>query len=191
MKDVGNLNRPSDSWENSKKSGLEKMAKGRGQGLRAKAPPTLSLLLFSTFVFLRSLFCATVHYAWNRLVHSGPESFFQCQCKGSIDVHLGAFDIFKAHTHAATIPALALVKRRFFFFLFSVVLWRKVFSDWFLMMVFHRRSKRVKIFSETFLTKYLQKSDSNTSKLTSILLHNYQKEKSRKKKESVLIRSIS
>ena len=27
------------------------------------------------------------------LVHSGPESFLQCCCKGSIDVHLGAFDI--------------------------------------------------------------------------------------------------
>ena len=40
--------------------------------------------------------------------------FFQCRCKGSIDVHLGAFDILKAHTHAAAIPALALVKRHFF-----------------------------------------------------------------------------
>ena len=83
----------------------------------------LSLLLSSTFVFLRSLFRATVHYplstvhyAWNTLVHSGPESFFQCRCKGSIDVHLGAFDILEAHTHTATIPALALVKRHFFFF---------------------------------------------------------------------------
>ena len=37
---------------------------------------------------------------------------------GSIDVHLGAFDILKAHTHAATIPALALVKRHFFFTVF-------------------------------------------------------------------------
>ena len=111
-------NRPSDSWEKAKKSEVEKMAKGRGQGERAKDPRILSLLLSSTFVFLRSLFCATVHYAWNRLVHSGPESFFQCQCKGSIDVHLGAFDIFKAHTHAATIPALALVKRHFLFFCF-------------------------------------------------------------------------
>ena len=74
------------------------------------------------------------------LVHSWPESFFQCGCKGSIDVHLGAFDILKAHTHAATIAALALVKRQFFC-----------------------RSKRVKIFSETFVTKYLYKGDSNTS----------------------------
>ena len=85
------------------------------------------LLLSSTFVFLRSPSRATVHYplstihyAWNSLVHRGPESFFQCRCKGSIDVHLGAFDIFKssyqAHTQAATIPALALVKRHFFFY---------------------------------------------------------------------------
>ena len=63
------------------------------------------LLLSSTFVFLRSPFRATVHhplsnihYAWNRLVHRGPESFFQCRCKGSIDVHLGAFDNFKSYS---------------------------------------------------------------------------------------------
>ena len=55
------------------------------------------------------------------------------------------------------------------------------------MMVFHRRSKRVKIFSERFLTKYLYKRDSNTSKRTCILIHNYLKEKTSKKKESVLI----
>ena len=71
--------------------------------------------------------------------------------------------------------------------LFSFLLWRKVFGDLFLMMVFHRRSKRVKIFSETFVTKYLYKRDSNTSKRTCILIHNYLKEKTRKKKGSVLI----
>ena len=85
------------------------MGLGREGERTSFPPPTLSLLLSSTFVFLRSLFCATVHYAWNRLVHSGPESFFQRQCKGSIDVHLGAFDILIVHTHAATTPALALV----------------------------------------------------------------------------------
>ena len=42
------------------------------------------LLLSSTFVFLRSPFRDTVHYPWNRLVHSGPDSFFQCRCKWSI-----------------------------------------------------------------------------------------------------------
>ena len=55
------------------------------------------------------------------------------------------------------------------------------------MMVFHRRSKRVKMFSKTFVTKYLYKRDSNTSKRTCILIdliHNYLKEKTRKKKES-------
>ena len=55
------------------------------------------------------------------------------------------------------------------------------------MMVFHRRSKRVKILSETFVRKYLYNRDSNTSKRTCILIYNYLKEKTRKKKESVLI----
>ena len=50
------------------------------------------------------------------------------------------------------------------------------------MMAFHRRSKRVKTFSETFVTMYLYKRDSNTSKRTSIFIHNYLKEKTRKKK---------
>ena len=95
---------------------------------------------FPPFSISHHYLLSTVHYALNRLVHSWPESFFQCGCKGSIDVHLGAFDILKAHTHAATIAALALVKRHFFC-----------------------RSKRVKIFSETFVTKYLYKGDSNTS----------------------------
>ena len=57
-----------------------------------------------------------------------------------IYVHLGVFDILKARTHAATILALACVKRHFF--LFSVLLWRQVFGDLFLMMMFHRRWKR-------------------------------------------------
>ena len=75
---------------------------------------------------------STVHYPWNRLVHSGLESFFQCRCKGSIDVHLGASDISKAHTHTAAIPALALVKRHFFsIFRFAKEesFWRFVFDD--------------------------------------------------------------
>ena len=55
------------------------------------------------------------------------------------------------------------------------------------MMVFHRRSKQVKIFSETFVTKYLSKLDHDTSKRTCILIHNSLKEKPRKKKEGVLI----
>ena len=97
--------------------------------------------------------------------------FFQCRCKGSIDVHLGAFDILKAHTHAATIHALARLKRHFFsIFPFAV---EESFCDLFLMMVFHRRSKRVKIFSETFVTKYFYKRDHNTSKRTCILLYMY------------------
>ena len=45
------------------------------------APPTLYLLLSSTFVFLRSPFLATVQYAWNRLVHSEPESFFNADVR--------------------------------------------------------------------------------------------------------------
>ena len=38
-----------------------------------------------------------------------------------------------------------------------------------------------------YFIKYLYKRDSNTSKRTCILIHNYLKEKTRKKKESVLI----
>ena len=168
-------NRPSDSRENGKKSELEKMAKRRGQGERAKEP--LFLLLLSPSYSLPRLFSSVLHsaqlstihyplstfyYAWNRLVHSGLKSFSQCRCKGSIDVHkLGAFDIL--------INALALVNKNATFFLFSVLMQRKVFGDLFLTMVFHRRQKRVKIFSETFVTKHLCKRDSNTSKRTCIM----------------------
>ena len=52
--------------------------------------------------------------------------------------------------------------------------------------MFHRRSKRVDIFSETFVTKYLCKRDSNTKKRICILIHNYLKDIPRKKKENVL-----
>ena len=150
------------------------------------------LLLSSTFVFLRSPFRATVHhplsnihYAWNRLVHRGPESFFQCRCKGSIDVHLGAFDIFKSSYSSCNYSCFSISKTPLFF-LFSILLQKKVFGDLFLMMVFHRRSKRVKMFSETFVTMYLYKRDSNTSERTCVLIHNYLKEKLARKK-SVLI----
>ena len=151
----------------------KKWRRGRVRKRGRKVLPTLSLLLSSTFVFLRSPFRATVHYplstvhyAWNRLVHSGLESFFQCRCKGSIDVHLGAFGILKAHTHAAAIPAgLALVKRHFF----SIFRFAVYFGYLFLTMVLHRRLKRVKVFSEMFVTKYLYKRDSNTLKRTCIM----------------------
>ena len=167
------------------------MAKGRGQGEGAKGPPTLSLLLSSTFVFLRSPFRATVYYPLStihcplRLEQASSQwarEFFSNgdarDLQMSIQEHL---PFLKAHDHAATIPALVLVKRHFF--LFSVLLQRKVFGDFFLMIVFHRRSKRVKMFSETFVTMYLYKHDSNTSKRTCILIHNYLKEKNRKKKK--------
>ena len=115
------------------------MAKGRGQGERAKEPREFLLLLspsyslprlFSSVLHFAPL--STIHYAWNRLVHSGLESFLQCLCKGSIDVHLGASDIVKAHTHAAAIPTLALVKRHFssiFRFAEEGSFWRFVFDD--------------------------------------------------------------
>ena len=83
------------------------------------------LLLSSTFVFLPSPFRATVHhplsnihYAWNRLVHRGPESFFQCRCKGSIDVHLGAFDIFKSSYSSCNYSCFSISKTPLFFFYF-------------------------------------------------------------------------
>ena len=89
----------------------------------------------------------------------GQTVFPQCRCKGSSDIHLGAVEILKADTHAATIPALALVKPTFF----------SPFR------------------CAAFVTKYLNKRDSNASKRTCILIHNYLKETTRKQKESVLI----
>ena len=164
------------------------MAKGLGQGERAKGPPILSLLLSSTFVFLRSPFRATVHYPLStihcplRLEQASSqwarEFFFQCRCKGSIDVHLGASDIFKSSYSRCNYSGFSISTTPLFF-LFSVLLQRKGFGDLFLMMVFHRRSKRVKM----FFTMYLYKRDSNTSKRTCILIHNYLKEKTRKKKK--------
>ena len=50
----------------------------------------------------------------------------------AIDVHLGVFDILKARTHAATIPALACVKRHFlsmFSFAVEESFWRFVFDN--------------------------------------------------------------
>ena len=136
MKECTSLtcNRPSDSWEKAKKSELEKMASGRDQRERAKDPSTLTLfhVCFPPFPISRHCPLSTVHYAWNRLVDSGPESFFQRRCKESIDAHLGTFDILKAHTHAATIPALARLKRHFFSIFPFVVeesFWRFVFDD--------------------------------------------------------------
>ena len=53
-----------------------------------------------------------------------------------------------------------------------------MFGDLFCMMVFHRRSKRIKIFSETLVTKYLYSVIVIiTSKRACILIHNYLKEK--------------
>ena len=61
------------------------------------------------------------------IVHSGPESFFQCRCKADLQI---AIDILKAHNHAATIPALALVKRHLFYhFPFCCVLGDLFFYD--------------------------------------------------------------
>ena len=112
------------------------MAKGRGWGERGRKnlfsssyslPLTFFHFCFPPFSIWRHCPLSTVHYAWNRLVHSGPESFFQCRCKADLQI---AIDILKAHTHAATIPALALVKRHLFLS-FSVLLCfrRFVFYD--------------------------------------------------------------
>ena len=164
------------------------MAKGRGWGEREKEhlfllplSPSYSLpLLLSSVLHLAPL--STVHYAWNMLVHSGPESFLQCCCKGSIDVHLGAFDILKSSYSRCNYSCFSISKTPLFIFLFSVLLQRKVFGNLLLMMVFHRRLKRVKTFSKTFVTKYLYKRDGNKSKRTFILIYNYLKKKTRKKK---------
>ena len=124
-------NRPSNSWEKAKKKWARKNGEGAGLGREGERssyslPLTLFNVCFPPFPISRH--CPP----WNRLVHSGPESFFQCRCKWSIDVHLGVFDILKARTHAATIPALACVKRHFFsIFRFAVgeSSWRLVFYD--------------------------------------------------------------
>ena len=109
-------NRPSDSWENAEKKGARKHGEGRGQGERAKDPLTLSLLLSSTFVFLRSPFRDTVPLGTGQFI-VGQKVFSSADASDlAIDVHLGVFDILKARTHAATIPALACVKRHFFFY---------------------------------------------------------------------------
>ena len=159
--------RPSDSWENGKKSELEKMAKRRRQGEREKLnlfsfshslPLNLFYVCFPPFSIPRHYPLSTIHCPL--LVHSGLKSFSLCRCKGSIDVHLGAFDILML-SHQQIKNAT--------FFLFSVLLQRKIFGDLFLTMVFHRLQKRVKIFSETFITKHLYKRDSNTSKRTFIM----------------------
>ena len=55
-------NRPSDSWQKGKKSELEKMAKGRGQGERAKEP--LFLLLLSSLP--RRRFQGKSFFMWGR-----------------------------------------------------------------------------------------------------------------------------
>ena len=94
-------NRPSDSWENGKKSELEKMAKRR-RYIRERGrknlfsfshslPLTLFYVCFPPFSIPRHYPLSTIHCPL--LVHSGLKSFSLCRCKGSIDVHLGAFDI--------------------------------------------------------------------------------------------------
>ena len=141
------------------------MAKGQGQEERAKGPPyslplTLFHVCFPPFPISRHCPLSTIHCPlrleqassqWAREFFSNGDAR---DLQMSIQEHL---PFLKAHDHAATIPALALVKRHFFSI--SVLLQRKVFGDLLLMMVFHRRSKRVKMFSETFVTMYPYKRD--------------------------------
>ena len=46
------------------------------------------------------------------------------------------------------------------------------------------------MFSETFVTMYLYKRDSNTSERTCVLIHNYSKEKLARKKSVLISYSI-
>ena len=111
-------NRPSESWEKAKKSKLEKMAKGRERRERGR-----KILLISPSYSLLRLFCSIPHFVPLSTIHCPlrleqaslrwAREFFPIPMQGSIDVHLGAFDILKAHSHAATVPALACVKRHF------------------------------------------------------------------------------
>ena len=75
-------NRPSNSWEKAKKKWARKNGEGAGLGREGERssyslPLTLFNVCFPPFPISRH--CPP----WNRLVHSGPESFFQCRCKWS------------------------------------------------------------------------------------------------------------
>ena len=118
-------NRPSDSWENGKKSELEKMAKRRRQGEREKLnlfsfshslPLTLFYVCFPPFSIPRHYPLSTIHCPL--LVHSGLKSFSLCRCKGSIDVHLGAFDIFKSSYSSCNYSCFSISKTPLFFSIF-------------------------------------------------------------------------
>ena len=126
-------NRPSDSWENGKKSELEKMAKRR-RYIRERGrknlfsfshslPLTLFYVCFPPFSIPRHYPLSTIHCPL--LVHSGLKSFSLCRCKGSIDVHLGAFDILML-SHQQ-------IKNATFFSIFRFAVeesfWRFVFDD--------------------------------------------------------------
>ena len=159
------------------------MGLGReGERSSSSLPLTLFYVCFPPFPMLRHCLLPTAHYAWNRLVHSGQRVFSK-PTQGIYRCPFRSIWNLKAHTHVATILAFARLKRHFF----SIFRFAVEESDLFLMMVFHRRSKQVKIFSETFVTKYLSKLDHNTSKRACTLIHNSLKEKPRKKKEGVLI----
>ena len=153
-------NRRSDSWENGKKSELEKITKGRRGERTSFPPPTLSLLLSSTSVFFRPPFRATVHYPLSTTPETGQFIVYQRgfsnadarDLQMSKQEHLTSKSSHSRYNYSCCSCSISKTP---LFFLFSVVLYRKVFGYLFLMMVFHRRSKRIKIFSKTFVTKYL------------------------------------
>ena len=83
----------------------------------------LSLLLSSTFVFLRFLFRATVHYplstvhyAWNTLVHSGPESFFPMPMQGIYRCPFRSIWHFRSSYSRCNYSCSSISKTSLFFF---------------------------------------------------------------------------
>ena len=152
-------NRRSDSWENGKKSELEKITKGRGQGEGAKEP--LSRHLLSPSYCLPRLFSSVLHFV---PLSTTPETGqFIVYQRGFSNADARDLQMSKqehltsksSHSRYNYSCCSCSISKTPLFFLFSVVLYRKVFGYLFLMMVFHRRSKRIKIFSKTFVTKYL------------------------------------
>ena len=155
-------NRPSDSWKKlmKKKVSQKKVAKGRGQGKGAKEP-LFPHLLSPSYSFPR-LFSFVLHFTPLstiicplRLEQTSSQctrEFFPMQMQRIHRCPLRSIQHFKSSYSCCNYSCLSKTPH---FFLFSVLLYRKVFGDLFLIMVFHPQSKRVKTFSETFLTKYL------------------------------------
>ena len=121
-------NRPSDRWEKAKK-------RERGQKILLLS----ALLLSSPFVFFRSPFrvtvhypLSTIHYAWNRLVDSGPDNFLLMPMQGIYRCPFRSIWHFKSSYSRCNYSCFSTPKTPLFFiFPFAVKesFWRFVFDD--------------------------------------------------------------